>query len=179
MMMLMMMVGSGDDAQEFTLNYIGATRFAFHSLVVDTWEVGNQYLSLGLGISSSYSEAIDTQRLETVYRVHIICRGRQTAWNRTHFHLWRGIAYLARCRCERGLRHPTPARPARDFGAMERARGEGFILHDARCSTVMLSYVESEVCVRVGLCVNISVCLGVGSETVAHTWPQAKSDEGI
>lgn len=36
MMMLMMMVGSGDDAQEFPLNYIGATRFAFHSLVVDT-----------------------------------------------------------------------------------------------------------------------------------------------
>lgn len=30
-----------------------------------------------------------------------------------------------------------------------------------------------------GLCVDISVCLGVGSETVAHTWPQAKSDEGI
>ena len=28
--------GSGDDAQEFTLNYIGASRFAFHSLVVDT-----------------------------------------------------------------------------------------------------------------------------------------------
>ena len=104
MMMLMMMVGSGDDAQEFTLNYIGATRFAFHSLVVDTWEVGNQYLSLGLGISSSYSEAIDTQRLETVYRVHIICRGRQTGMEQNAFpfmtwyrlpgkvQMWAGIA---------------------------------------------------------------------------------------